>query len=527
MGPDNGEPESESLANFLSAVDKAYFEYEDKIKVATRSLEISSQELNVSNRQLETLNETINTMLDSLGQGLVFFNAEGVCSSVYSKSCVALLDAAPGSQKIFEILKLTPAQLESFHSWLNIIFLSSSSALSFDDLAELAPDHYINHKKQFIQLEYRPVMNLSNELAAVLLIATDKSLEKKAEEALKETEALSQVIVSISQNRNEFCSLMRNVRALIADLSGRDNDNLTEILREFHTYKGLSYHFGLQKLGDAFHRAENHIQDGDITPAHYSELINNISRELAEANRQAEELLGPDYLDRGQVRTIEISQIRFLREKLMEMNGAYADVLKNFINEEMLGAPLHECFSVFDAELGRLASLQGKPIPAIHYNSSINSLIMSDYSVFFESLIHLARNIMDHGIEAPMVRRRAGKPEEGRVDISVQYKNSMVGMKVLEICIKDDGNGFQIDRMRQRLDSLGLYQGDVAGLSEQDVIQYVFHPNFSTQSSVSTLSGRGVGMYAIQKAVEGLRGTSLARMAQPGAEFIFELPVST
>jgi len=120
-----------------------------------------------------------------------------------------------------------------------------------------------------------------------------------------------------------------------------------------------------------------------------------------------------------------------------------------------------------------------------------------------DPLTHLVRNAIDHGIEAPEVRRAAGKPAEGTLNLRA-YHNS--GQVVIEVA--DDGAGIEIDKLTAKAVERGLRSSaEVAGMSEADVLQLVFAPGFSTAKEVTKVSGRGVGMDVVKTNIEAIGGT--------------------
>jgi two-component system chemotaxis sensor kinase CheA len=119
-----------------------------------------------------------------------------------------------------------------------------------------------------------------------------------------------------------------------------------------------------------------------------------------------------------------------------------------------------------------------------------------------DPLVHLVRNAVDHGIEAPGVRREAGKPAAGRLRIeAVRDKDE------IRISVRDDGAGVDVEAVRACAVSQGLLHADLAeDLPPQEVAALVFRPGLSTRDVVSGVSGRGVGMDAVKATIEALGG---------------------
>lgn len=118
-----------------------------------------------------------------------------------------------------------------------------------------------------------------------------------------------------------------------------------------------------------------------------------------------------------------------------------------------------------------------------------------------DPLVHLVRNAVDHGIETPEAREAAGKPRRGRVMLKAVH----TGPHVL-ITISDDGCGIDRETVRSKAVEKGLVDRS-AELSHADINKLIFLPGFSTAENVTSVSGRGVGLDVVKKAIEGLRGS--------------------
>jgi two-component system chemotaxis sensor kinase CheA len=140
-----------------------------------------------------------------------------------------------------------------------------------------------------------------------------------------------------------------------------------------------------------------------------------------------------------------------------------------------------------------------------------------------DPLIHILRNSLDHGIEMPDVRRAAGKPALGTIRIRARQEGDRV---IIEI--SDDGAGVDAARVRAKAVERGLVPADrAATLSDDDAVQLVFLPGFSTADAISDLSGRGVGMDVVRTAVERIHGAvALSSRAGLGTTITLSLPLS-
>ncbi len=132
---------------------------------------------------------------------------------------------------------------------------------------------------------------------------------------------------------------------------------------------------------------------------------------------------------------------------------------------------------------------------------------------------HMLRNAVDHGIESPEDRVASGKPESGRIVLTLGREGSNVTIR-----LADDGRGIDLQRVRKKAIERGLMDAD-AELSDHDIMQFILHAGFSTAESVTQISGRGVGMDVVNAEIKQLGGdVTINSEWGRGTEFIIQLP---
>jgi len=140
-------------------------------------------------------------------------------------------------------------------------------------------------------------------------------------------------------------------------------------------------------------------------------------------------------------------------------------------------------------------------------------------------LNHLIRNALDHGVELPENRIKAGKPETAVIRLEARHSAGM-----LSIVVSDDGPGIDIEKLREAVIARKMIGEDMANqLRESELLEFIFLPNFSTRDSVSKVSGRGVGMDVVHSAVHEVRGiirTSTERGVGTSFELLLPLTLS-
>jgi len=136
-------------------------------------------------------------------------------------------------------------------------------------------------------------------------------------------------------------------------------------------------------------------------------------------------------------------------------------------------------------------------------------------------LLHVFRNAVDHGIETPEIRKAKGKPEVGTILINALYSGAHVMVE-----ISDDGNGIDLEKVKQKAISKGFFKADAA-VSENEILDILFKPGFSTSETITDVSGRGVGMDVVRTALNQMRGdATIESKAGEGTKISLRLPLT-
>jgi two-component system chemotaxis sensor kinase CheA len=139
----------------------------------------------------------------------------------------------------------------------------------------------------------------------------------------------------------------------------------------------------------------------------------------------------------------------------------------------------------------------------------------------YEPMVHMIRNAVDHGIELPDERIAAGKDRKGTIELRAHHRGGNI---VIEI--EDNGRGLNRQRILEKAKSLDLI-GEEGKLSDAEIFNLIFRPGFSTAKKVTDISGRGVGMDVVKKAIEKLRGrVEINSRPGQGSTFVITLPLT-
>ncbi len=212
------------------------------------------------------------------------------------------------------------------------------------------------------------------------------------------------------------------------------------------------------------------------------------------------------------------SEGRDLIEAVQQVANVSSQLQETVMDIRML--PIRHVFERFPRVVRDLAHQQGKQIELLleGQNTRVDKAIIDEIG---EPLIHMIRNAIDHGIEAPEARVRRGKSRTGTLLLAAAQESNHV-----VVTIMDDGSGIDLQSVRKQAVARGLVKAEQS-LSDREIVQTIFAPGFSTSETVSEISGRGVGLDVVLKSIERLNGmVEVETVAGVGTKFIIRLPLT-
>jgi two-component system, chemotaxis family, sensor kinase CheA len=179
-------------------------------------------------------------------------------------------------------------------------------------------------------------------------------------------------------------------------------------------------------------------------------------------------------------------------------------------------------FNKFHRVVRDAANVEGKKVK-LQLEGIDTEIDRNILQIISDSLIHIIRNAVGHGVELPNDRAAAGKNEEGTLLLKAASESDGV---VIEI--RDDGRGIDIQKVREKVMRNNLVIPEMARqMSDKDILQYIFEPGFSTAEQVTSISGRGVGMDVVKKALDSVGGTiDISTEQGKGTSITLTLPSS-
>lgn len=384
-------------------------------------------------------------------------------------------------------------------------------------------------EKRFLRLSYEPFF-VSGLLQKVRIILQDvseiKQREEQADSGRREMEkffAILQVSDSLfelfmGETRRLFEEIRSDLKALKNASPAVASDRATRLFRAVHTIKANARLFKLDSIQDVAHHVENYLDDFrqgklKLNPNTLQELtlrMQAISEEVYSYASLRKEILNSTDRNSGMNLRYRVQWLRSLmsqfatlmsdpvidKEPLTLIQKEFSRAMSSFDRSS-----LRDYVRGYEAMLKEMGQQLGKEVVLINeieYHH-FDTLILTRIN---DILLHCMRNAIDHGIESSEEREALGKPVKGTITLSTRERNGMV-----EVCLKDDGRGIDVDKIRLRAVELGLLREEQAkAMNDEDIVPFLFNVGVSTATTVTEISGRGLGMDVVRDAVYGMNG---------------------
>ncbi|HKO69545.1 MAG TPA: hybrid sensor histidine kinase/response regulator [Bradyrhizobium sp.] len=257
--------------------------------------------------------------------------------------------------------------------------------------------------------------------------------------------------------------------------------------------------------------------------------------ELGEADRVANQSI------RVNVDTLEhlmtmVSELVLTRNQLLEISRRNEDTefkvplqrLSNVTAELQEGVmktrmqPIGNAWQKLPRIIRDLSSELGKQIE-LEMHGADTELDRQVLDLIKDPLTHMVRNSADHGLETPAERAAAGKPEQGTIRLSAYHEGGHI-----IICIADNGRGLDTERIKAKAISNGLVsEAELEKMTESQIHKFIFAPGFSTAASITSVSGRGVGMDVVRTNIDQIGGTiDVKSVAGEGSSVTIKIPLT-
>ncbi len=507
-----------------------------------RTIQNNNLKLSNWNQTLESKvrerTRSIQNLLDYAGQGFLTFDKQLAIQEEYSIECRRLFQREIADARYVDLLYPDNEAEQNLHEeMLDTIFQEDD--LQREVCLSLLPrETEVSGKR--VSLQYKWIPDLEAASGKVMVILTDISERRKLEDQVaRERHVLNMVVWVIKHYRDfkemveEYQTFARQGKHELMNLQISTKDKWAEISRIVHTFKGNFAQIDFMYTMERLHELESQLVEWKmrVDDSTSDTVVSSLLEEwlntfdllgwLDEDLHVLRDILGEGFDIGQETVTIELERLRHLEQQVYTILPSLE--AKAIVSElkKLQYRPLKELLSMYPEYTAKLASRTGKEIYPIEISGGELLVNPETYIDFTRTLIHVFRNMIDHGIEAPEYRAGVGKDRLGTILCEVSHDE-----QEMRILLSNDGREMDLSEIGIHAVAKGICtQAEFDAMSDDQQCLIIFHEGFTTHNTVSELSGRGIGLFAVRTALENLNGKMYVESgAEKGTSFAFTLP---
>ena len=466
----------------------------DEIGELAASFNDMTKSLRRTVAMLDGRNRDMRIVLDNVTQGLLTVDRACVISKERSAMVEAWFGPAPEGTRFPEYIRPgNPHAADAFElQWEQLLDAILPLALILNQL----PKRMVRGDQLF-EASYTPILaeGEGEKLDALLVVLTDVTARVAAERAEAEQREVASVLERATRDKAGVLEFLVISESQVRDLTGGGARPVVEARRLLHTLKGNCAIFGMQRIATLCHGIEARMQEdgGGLSRDEIAALRGAWDRV---ANR-----LGALLGDTSQM-VIDDEEYRQVLQAISD--GTSRVEVTRMVTEWRLER-VRDRLQRSAEQARELARRLEKGALEVEVASDGLRLPREAWSAFWAAFGHLVRNAVDHGIEPPQERLRAGKPESGSIRLTARRD-----ARAVHIAVTDDGRGIDWSAIAARAQALGLPAG-----RREDLVAALFVDGLTSTTVVTDVSGRGVGLGALQQACRALGGRVTVQ-SEPG-----------
>ena len=469
--------------------------------------------------------QTRKAILENINQGIITVDNLLEIGPDFSPHTIEILavDALGGKnlKTILENSNLDESKIEQIRSTIETSVGEPLFAFSLNQ-------HHLPNRIEYrkkgeekpvtLEVFWDTILDVDGNISQILVSIKDITYLEEMESELKKKSLEANIIREIlNSGRNNFHKLTSDKERYFSDIqSGLKNLDKSEVMIALHTFKGNAFTLGYNELGNIIHICEDFFKKNKLSSRSsiHHEKINKLKELVQSYDRLANTLFSNSNNENESF--VKISQSAIVEKYPADFKKHFFPVEKmiDFYTKSHLNA--NSLFTPINKYLPEMAKKLNKLPPKIHVKGGMVFLKEETFNFLSEIFNHLVRNSLDHGIEPPEIRIANGKTKEGNIKVNFNFD-----MKELNIVYSDDGTGININKIRKKINDHD--SGD------EFIAQQIFNQELSTASKVTEISGRGIGMHAVEKMLKKKNGSISLRLTDSGSSgfrpFLFTITI--
>ena len=466
------------------------------------------KELEIENALIESSLKENQKYLKNIQEGLLLVDREMVINENYSRFLSEMFGKKDVSgikltDFLFDDIEANSQVRSDLEMFISLLF--NNVTADMDMISDINPllDCWIEvgENKILIDAFVQRIFDDKDEIENIMIIFKDKTtiyyaekeLAQERQRAQSELDHIASLLnvgpETFLQFINEAESVLNNFRK---DLSRLSNiDFIDQSFREIHSLKGTAAYFNFQNIERLSHSLET--------------ILSNVkSRGLEDNSREKMEPILDELFT-------EFENIKILIDRFKE----FADLSADPADQEKRELGLF--FKSLELMVYRLADDMGKKVK-LNFASHVD--VMPHLGELKNSIIHLLRNSIDHGIEDPLERITLSKEETATITLKIEKNKE----KRLDLIVSDDGMGIDYGLLEEKGREKGFIKGNNS-VDHRTLLNLIFQSGFSSKTDVTEVSGRGVGLDVVKDDIKKLGGTiGVSSHKGRGTRFTIHLP---
>ena len=523
----------------------------EEVRAVNEELETSYQEIEALNNTLEEkvlertqeLNYTMRDLkiiLNNTEQGFLTLDKMLRVELTFSQECERIFRQEIGEAFFPALLYPNNREEAAFVEKIISTIQREKDDLKRDAYISLLPEKLVLHGL-FIELEYKWIEDAIPGEMQLMIILTDATKRTELENRIEEERNKLSKIIKIILNLEEFRRMSTDYRQFVTQemkvllSQSKNQDTIILIKRRLHTFKGGFASFGLRYIEKKLHEVEDILQKYSLQLRNQKSGTTKIplfnENEMCNWLNEEEEIIKKELADCIPCEKTKLfKDDRFLKI-YPEQIESVRNLLKQYVPNEyhkkiddslsyLKKVKMQEFLNYYRYVVDNISEKLGKTIHPLVIEGDEVYIDPKKMGKWADTLIHIFRNAIDHGIETTEERIEMNKPQYGRITVGIRDNDK-------DICIeiKDDGKGIDSQQIIKRAIDKGFIDSEKVGNREEEVLlEYIFIDGFSTKDNVDLVSGRGMGLSAVKNEWEKLGGTiQVFSEKDKGTRFVFSL----
>jgi two-component system, chemotaxis family, sensor kinase CheA len=449
----------------------------------SRTIEASNRQLAREQRRLDAMNRHMRRVLDHVAEGLLTTDLHGNIGPAFSTAIERWIGAPQPDERIGSYLSRFGSE---FGGWFQLGFEDLlAGALPREVILDQLPKSVCRDGRYFA-FAYITIEGSEEEPEGLLIVISDVTADVARRRVEDQQREVLSVVDRIVRDRAGFVGFVEEAQGLVSSIAGGGLE-FGELQRNLHTLKGNCSLFGVQSVAALCHEIESALATEQCLD---ESLRRALESSFAAFVDRVQSLISERSSD-GLVQLYKDEYDRFLRA--LAATGTHGSLLENVSSWHK--EPTRATLARLAEQSQALARRLGKTleVEVVHNDLRLERV---RWARLWSELVHVLRNAVDHGIEPPEQRIQAGKPGNALLRLETTARDGNV-----IIIVSDDGRGVDWDKIAAKARAHGL-----PATTHDDLVAALFVKGISARDQVTALSGRGVGMAALQHAVRTLEG---------------------